>query len=84
MSQVTGPAGALLVVKNYTGDRLHFGIAAEQAKAEGYKVLQNPSSEGRMPSHNRVVDAHQTGQPGDAWQHHPETTVDLAHAAGYT
>jgi dihydroxyacetone kinase len=37
--QVTGPAGALLIVKNYTGDRLHFGIAAEQAKAEGYKVL---------------------------------------------
>jgi Dak1 domain len=37
--QVTGPAGALLIVKNYTGDRLHFGIAAEQAKAEGYQVL---------------------------------------------
>ena len=36
--QVTGPAGALLIVKNYTGDRLHFGIAAEQAKAEGHKV----------------------------------------------
>jgi len=28
----------LLIVKNYTGDRLHFGIAAEQAKREGYKV----------------------------------------------
>ena len=38
-TQVTGPAGALLIVKNYTGDRLHFGIAAEQAKAEGHKVL---------------------------------------------
>ena len=25
-------------MKNYTGDRLHFGIAAEQAKAEGYKA----------------------------------------------
>lgn len=37
--QVTGPAGALLIVKNYTGDRLHFGIAAEQAKAEGHKVV---------------------------------------------
>lgn len=30
-----GPAGALLIVKNYTGDRLNFGLAAELAKAEG-------------------------------------------------
>lgn len=25
-------------MKNYTGDRLNFGIAAERAKAEGLKV----------------------------------------------
>jgi dihydroxyacetone kinase len=30
-----GPAGALLVVKNYTGDRLNFGLAAELARAGG-------------------------------------------------
>jgi ATP-dependent dihydroxyacetone kinase len=30
-----GPAGALLVVKNYTGDRLNFGMAAELARAGG-------------------------------------------------
>jgi ATP-dependent dihydroxyacetone kinase len=30
-----GPQGALLVVKNYTGDRLNFGLAAELASAEG-------------------------------------------------
>ncbi|KAG0591587.1 hypothetical protein M758_1G182600 [Ceratodon purpureus] len=35
---VTGPAGCLLIVKNYTGDRLNFGSATEQAKAEGFKV----------------------------------------------
>lgn len=35
---VTGEAGCLLVVKNYTGDRLNFGLAAEKAKALGYKV----------------------------------------------
>ncbi|EPS65311.1 hypothetical protein M569_09467, partial [Genlisea aurea] len=35
---VTGPPGCLLIVKNYTGDRLNFGLAAEQAKTEGYKV----------------------------------------------
>lgn len=35
---VTGPPGCLLIVTNYTGDRLNFGLAAEQAKSEGYKV----------------------------------------------
>lgn len=33
-----GPAGALLIIKNYTGDRLNFGIAAELARAEGIPV----------------------------------------------
>lgn len=35
---VTGPAGALLVIKNYTGDRLNFGLAAERAREEGLDV----------------------------------------------
>src|SRR6476646_5528986 len=35
---VTGPPGALLIVKNYTGDRLNFGIAQETARAEGLAV----------------------------------------------
>jgi triose/dihydroxyacetone kinase / FAD-AMP lyase (cyclizing) len=35
---VTGPAGCLLVVKNYTGDRLNFGLAAERARAFGLNV----------------------------------------------
>lgn len=35
---VTGPAGCLLIVKNYTGDRLNFGLAAERARAFGLKV----------------------------------------------
>lgn len=34
----SGPAGALLVVKNYTGDRLNFGLAAELVRAEGIPV----------------------------------------------
>lgn len=36
--EVTGASGCLLVVKNYTGDRLNFGLAAEKANALGYKV----------------------------------------------
>ncbi len=35
---VTGDQGCLLIVKNYTGDRLNFGLAAEKAKQLGYKV----------------------------------------------
>ncbi|KAM7086105.1 triokinase/FMN cyclase isoform 1-T2 [Molossus nigricans] len=33
-----GTAGTLLIVKNYTGDRLNFGLAREQASAEGIPV----------------------------------------------
>ena len=32
------PAGTLLIVKNYTGDRLNFGLAAERATVEGLRV----------------------------------------------
>lgn len=35
---VTGDRGCLLIVKNYTGDRLNFGLAAEKAKRYGLKV----------------------------------------------
>ena len=35
---VAGEPGVLLIVKNYTGDRLNFGLAAERARALGVKV----------------------------------------------
>lgn len=35
---VASERGALLIVKNYTGDRLNFGLAAERARAEGIPV----------------------------------------------
>ncbi len=35
---VAGPPGAVLIVKNYTGDRLNFGLAAEMARSEGIPV----------------------------------------------
>ncbi|KAL6772417.1 DAK1 [Auxenochlorella protothecoides x Auxenochlorella symbiontica] len=35
---VGGPAGVVLIVMNYTGDRLNFGAAAERAKVEGIPV----------------------------------------------
>eukprot|EP00752_Nemacystus_decipiens_P007043 g6316.t1 len=33
-----GPPGCLVLVMNYTGDRLNFGMAVERAKAEGLNV----------------------------------------------
>ena len=36
--EVTGDKGCLLIVKNYTGDRLNFGLAAERAKNLGLDV----------------------------------------------
>ena len=35
---VTGAPGCLLILKNYTGDRLNFGLAAERARALGLNV----------------------------------------------
>lgn len=35
---VSGEMGCLLIVKNYTGDRLNFGLAAERAKKMGHQV----------------------------------------------
>lgn len=36
--RVTGAPGVLLVVKNYTGDRLNFGLAAELGRSHGLAV----------------------------------------------
>ena len=33
-----GPSGCLVLVMNYTGDRINFGIAIERARAEGFNV----------------------------------------------
>lgn len=38
LKAVAGPAGVLVIVKNYTGDRLNFGLAAEMVRAEGIPV----------------------------------------------
>ncbi|MCU1340420.1 MAG: dihydroxyacetone kinase [Bryobacterales bacterium] len=35
---VGGPKGVVLIIKNYTGDRLNFGLAAELARAAGIPV----------------------------------------------
>lgn len=37
---VATEAGVLLIIKNYTGDRLNFGLAADMARADGIRVEQ--------------------------------------------
>ncbi|SCU93996.1 LAMI_0E16314g1_1 [Lachancea mirantina] len=38
LKAVESPKGSLIIVKNYTGDIIHFGLAAERAKAAGMNV----------------------------------------------
>lgn len=38
LKAVESPKGSLIIVKNYTGDIIHFGLCAERAKAAGMKV----------------------------------------------
>lgn len=37
-TKATKSTGCLVIVKNYTGDILHFGLVVERAKSEGYNV----------------------------------------------
>ncbi len=84
---VTGPKGALLIVKNYTGDRLNFGLAAEKARMEGYNVeMIIVADDIAIPGINQP-----RGVAGTLFVHkiagyHADTGADLAtvvaHAAG--
>lgn len=39
-ARVARPGGVIHVVKNYTGDRINFAIAAERLRAEGHQVAE--------------------------------------------
>jgi dihydroxyacetone kinase len=38
LNAIASEKGTLIVVKNYTGDIIHFGLAAERMKAQGHEV----------------------------------------------
>ncbi|XP_063993832.1 triokinase/FMN cyclase-like [Diachasmimorpha longicaudata] len=40
LKSVQGNAGTLVIIPNYTGDCLNFGIAIERARQEGQKILE--------------------------------------------
>lgn len=51
LKAVESPKGSLVIAKNYTGDVIHFGLAAERAKAQGGKnevvIIQDDVAVGR-------------------------------------
>ena len=66
---VTGQAGCLLIVKNYTGDRLNFGLAAERARAFGLDVAMvvvedQPGAVQQERRHHPVRADRRIGLPG--------------------
>ena len=65
---VGGPAGAVLIVKNYTGDRLNFGLAAEMAIAEGIptKIVIVADD---VALHDTVEPSHRRGIAGTVLVH---------------
>src|SRR3954463_4020450 len=90
---VSGPAGALLVVKNYTGDRLNFGLAAELARAEGIPVetvvvaddvalAASAAQAGRRGLAGRVLVHKAAGAVAEAGATLAEVAVEARAAAG--
>jgi ATP-dependent dihydroxyacetone kinase len=65
---VSGPAGALLIVKNYTGDRLNFGLAAELAAAEGIPTRIVVVADD-VALHDTVAQGHRRGIAGTVLVH---------------
>lgn len=58
--------GTILLITNYTGDRLHFGLAAERAKASGLgeKVVILPATDDVSIGRNRSSRVGRRGMPG--------------------
>ncbi|KAF9869569.1 dihydroxyacetone kinase [Colletotrichum karsti] len=59
-------AGAILLITNYTGDRLHFGLAAERAKASGLSnnVVVLPATDDVSIGRSRSSRVGRRGMPG--------------------
>lgn len=86
-----GPAGVLLIVKNYTGDKLNFGLAAEIARASGVNVeilvvgddvaLDDKSSVGRRGVAGTVLIHKIAGAAADAGLTLSQVKAEAEHAA---
>lgn len=65
----TGSPGCLVIIKNYTGDRLNFGLACEQARAAGLRVeMVVVGDDCALPSNDAHL-AHRRGLAGTLLVH---------------
>ena len=64
--------GTILLITNYTGDRLHFGLAAERAKASGLgeKVVILPATDDVSIGRSRSSRVGRRGMPGHIFSTH--------------
>jgi triose/dihydroxyacetone kinase / FAD-AMP lyase (cyclizing) len=65
---VAGTQGVLLIVKNYTGDRINFGLAAEMARSEGI-LVETVVVADDVALANREGNAGRRGIAGTVWVH---------------
>jgi dihydroxyacetone kinase len=65
---VPSDAGVILMITNYTGDKLHFGLAAERAKAAGTcgggRITVLPSTDDVSIGRSRTKAVGRRGMPG--------------------
>ncbi|SPQ21343.1 87ec389b-72fe-4f1f-bfb6-35a73704d50d [Thermothielavioides terrestris] len=65
---VPSDAGVILMITNYTGDKLHFGLAAERAKAAGTcgggRIAVLPSTDDVSIGRSRTKAVGRRGMPG--------------------
>lgn len=64
-----GETGCLLIVKNYTGDRLNFGAARERCRAEGANVEMVVVGDDRAAPRSRGKNAGDRGVAGTLFVH---------------
>lgn len=66
MKLVPSHAGTIFLVTNYTGDRLHFGLAAEKAKAQGLSdnVIVLPATDDVSIGRSKTGRVGRRGLPG--------------------
>jgi dihydroxyacetone kinase len=82
MKMAPSTAGTILLITNYTGDRLHFGLAAERAKASGLsdKVIVLPATDDVSIGKTKSGSMGRRGLPGHIFSKCPGSALkDIQH-----
>jgi triose/dihydroxyacetone kinase / FAD-AMP lyase (cyclizing) len=65
IKDVPSDAGVILCITNYTGDRLHFGLAREKTHAAGQKIAQIPLTDDVALPRGKVQNLGRRGLAGN-------------------